>query len=162
MYCNAEIADGSTFCSHCGKKQTNIYTQTFCREKMSEDQFVEKINEWFAQYPQVANVKGEFLTGDGYGLMVNKYVLNGLSIQYEVINGVNQYQYGVVNLSRFGVIKTSTETLLTEWKQKNPNAIVLKTSGGTHQRGGTTSLFLGGIGAANKTQLYVFFKVPRA
>ena len=162
IYCGKEISAGSTFCAHCGKKQTQIYTQTFCREKMSEDQFVDKINEWFAKYPNVANVQGEFLTGSGFGLLVNKHVLNGLAIRYEIMDGVNQYQYGVVNLSCFGLVKTSCDALLAQWKQKNPNAIVIKTAGGVHQRGGTTNLMLGGIGAANKTQLYVLFKIPRS
>ena len=58
LYCKGEIGDDMQFCPLCGKKQVMVYTQTFQRGNMSEDEFIRKINEWFAAYPTVANVKG--------------------------------------------------------------------------------------------------------
>jgi len=161
MYCSAEIPESSTFCPKCGKKQVKIYTQTFQRGKMTEDQFVDQINRWFAQYPHVANVKGKFLLHHAGGLMVNKYVLDAFAIEYEVFSGVNDNQYGVVKLSTTGLMKTTTDALLAKWQQNNPGAKVLSRDGGVNQRGDAGSLALGGIGAVNKTQLYVFFKFNR-
>ena len=162
MYCKAEISEGSTFCPHCGKKQVQIYTRTFRRENMSEAQFIEQINQWFAMYPQVANVKGRFLSNSKFGLMVNKYTLDAFSIEYELFNSANENQYAVVALSTTTLVKTSTDRLLNNWKQANPGAQVLARDGGVHQCGNRGSLVMGGIGAVNKTQLYVFFKFNRS
>ena len=159
--CGAEIPQNSTFCPRCGTKQVRVYTQTFRRENMSEDDFINQINYWFAQYPHVANVKGKFLVRSGIGVMVNKYVLDAFAIEYELLSGTNKNQYGVVKLQTTGLVKTSTDTLLAQWRQANPNAVILARDGGVNQRGSTGSLLLGGVGAVNKTQLYLFFKFDR-
>ena len=159
--CGAEIPQNSAFCPRCGTKQVRVYTQTFRRENMSEDDFINQINYWFAQYPHVANVKGKFLVRSGIGVMVNKYVLDAFAIEYELLSGTNENQYGVVKLQTTGLVKTSTDALLAQWRQANPNAVILARDGGVNQRGSSGSLLLGGVGAVNKTQLYVFFKFKR-
>ncbi len=161
MYCNAPLQEGAAFCSTCGKKQVTVYRQTFRRENLREDAFIQKINDWFAAYPQVANVKGTFLLKHKTGLMVNKYVLDALSIEYEMFKGGNQNQYAVVHLAEHGITRTETNVLLARWKQNNPYATVVKTDGGINQRGTTGSLALGGFGAMNHSQLYVLFKFDR-
>ncbi len=161
MYCQAAIADGSTFCSACGKKQTLIYQQTFVRDRMDQDTFIANINAWFAQYPQVANVKATIHLGDGFGFLTNKYRLDAVSIEYELFSGENTNQYGFVALKKFGFIKNSTDALLAEWLQANPGATVVARNGGVHQRGDTGALMLGGIGANNLTELFVLFKFNR-
>ena len=161
IYCGGEIPQDSAFCSKCGKKQVKVYQQTFRRENMSEDQFIDQINRWFAQYPHVANVKGKFLVHHSVGLMVNKYVLDALAIEYELLSGTNQNQYAVVSLESTGLVKTKTDALLARWREQNPDAVVVAREGGVNQRGSTGSLVLGGVGAMNKTQLYVLFKVKR-
>ena len=162
MYCGTEIPKDSTFCPKCGKKQVRIYTQTFRREKMSEDEFVDRINQWFAQYPYVGNVKGKFLLQHKAGLMVNKYMLDAFAIEYELFSGTNEYQYAVVKLTSTGMVKTDTKALIGRWQQSNPGAQLVTWEGGVNQRGSTSSLALGGVGAVNKTQAYVFFKFKRA
>ena len=161
MYCGAEITENSTFCSSCGKKQVTKYHQTFQRGNLSEEAFIDQINQWFAQYPQVANVKGQFLLKHGVGLMVNKYVLDAFAIEYEVFGGTNENQYGVTMLTTTGLVKTTTDELLAQWLAANPGAKIVSRNGGVNQRGQTGSLILGGIGAMNKTQLYVLFKFNR-
>ena len=155
------MADDALFCGACGKKQVTLYQQTFRREKMSEEEFINRINAWFAQYPKVANVKGEFLLKHASGLLVNKYVLDAFAIEYELLSGNNTNQYAVVQLSKFGFVRKETNDLLAAWKQKNPGAIVVARDGGVNQRGDTGSLMLNGFGANNNTQLYVLFKFNR-
>lgn len=161
MFCNAELPEGAAFCSSCGKKQVTRYTQTFRRGNMKEEDFINQINAWFAQYPQVANVKGEFLLSHGVGMLVNKYVFDALSIEYEVLSGRNTNQYAVIQLSEFGFTRKDTSDLLSKWKAANPGATVVRTAGGVNQRGSTGSLLVGGFGASNKAQLYVLFKFDR-
>ncbi len=161
MYCAAEITDDSVFCSSCGKKQVTVYKQVFHRGKMSEDDFIARINEWFASYPKVANVKAQFNLEEKIGLLVNKYILNDLAIEYELLKGNNENQYAVINLSNFALYKKSTDNVLEDWKKANPSAIIVSRSGGTHSRGDAGSLFLNGIGARNQTQLYLLFKFNR-
>lgn len=162
MYCKAQIPENAAFCPACGKKQVVIYQQTFQRGKMSEEAFIQQINQWFAQYPTVANVKGRFLVRSGIGMFVNKYVLDAFAIEYEQFPNGNTNQYGVVALSKTGLSKLNTDALLMEWKQANPGATVVHRDGGVHQRGDAASLVLmNGIGSMNKTQLYVLFKFDR-
>lgn len=161
MYCSHPIPDGSTFCPDCGKKQVKVYQQTFRREKMSEDEFIARINQWFAAYPRVANVKGEFLLQHAEGMLVGKYRLDAFAIEYELLDSDNINQYGVVALEKFGFIRTDTDKLINEWRANNPGATILKQAGGTHLRGQSGSLALGGFGANNKTQSYLFFKFNR-
>lgn len=161
-YCKKPIDDNVNFCPVCGKKQVDVYTQTFRRGNMTEKEFIDNINRWFATYPHVANVKGEFLFNTNFGLFVNKYCLDAFAIEYEIMNGTNKNQYAVTNLSAVNIVKTESNALLAKWKTNNPHATVLRTGGGIHQRGSTGSLALGGFGAANNTQLYIFFKFDRA
>ncbi len=161
IFCGTALPENATFCPACGKKQVMRYTQTFQRGKMKEQDFIDQINAWFAQYPQVANVKGELHLGHGVGLLVNKYVLDALSIEYEVLSGRNVNQYALVELSKFGLVRKETSDLLAQWKQANPGATVVRTAGGVNQRGSGGSLAIGGFGANNNTQLYVLFKFNR-
>jgi len=161
IHCGTAIPEDGKFCPGCGKSQTTKYQQVFQRGSMSEDQFIAQINQWFAQYPKVANVKGTFTLRHGIGLLANKYVLEAFSIEYELLNGQNTKQYAVTLLQNTALVKTTTDELLAQWKQANPNAIVVSRNGGVNQRGSTGSLLLGGIGAVNNTQLYVFYKYDR-
>lgn len=161
MYCKAEIAEGSQFCSACGKKQVKIYSQTFARGKMSEEEFMQRINQWFAMYPKVANVKASIHVKNAFGILVDKYTIEAVDISYELFKGDNDNQYAITELSKFALYKTTTDQLLDEWKKKNPGATVVARNGGYHGHGQSGSLALGGIGANNKTQLYVLFKFNR-
>ncbi len=161
IHCGKSIEADASFCSCCGKKQVKQYRQSFWRDGANEDDFIEKLNEWFASYPAVSNVKCTFELRSGIGIMVNKSVLEAVHIEYELLNGINLYQYAIVQLSHFGLYKKRSSSILEDWKANNPGAIVIATDGATHQRGQTSSLMLGGIGATNKTQLYVMFKFNR-
>ena len=161
MYCRREIPAQSEFCMHCGQKQVIKYTQVFQRGKMKEDEFINQINMWFAQYPTVANVKASFKLHDAVGLMVNKKVLDSVAIEYEVFKSPNQNQYAIVNLEKFGFHNTSEEAMLARWQESNPGAKIISKGGGAWMRGESGSLMLNGLGASNRRQIYILFKFDR-
>lgn len=162
IYCKEEIPEGSTFCLHCGKKQVKRYTQVFRRGNLNEEDFIHQINVWFAKYPYVANVQCKFQVVRGFGMLVNHYVLEALSIEYETFSGDNEYQYGLIKLGDMGLTNISSAQVLLEWKKANPAARIVNCTGGTNQRGHVASILMGGFGAVNNTQVYVFFKFKRA
>ncbi|MBQ4037021.1 MAG: zinc ribbon domain-containing protein [Clostridia bacterium] len=161
IYCKQELPEGSAFCPSCGKKQVIAYKQTFQRDGMSEKEFIEKINLWFQSYPQVANVKASFELKLRFGLLVNKYKLNSVTIEYEQFSGQNENQYAVEKLSRLALVKLSLDHLLARWQKSNPGATVVSRNGGVNQRGQIGSLLLFGIGAFNRSQLYLLYKFNR-
>lgn len=162
IHCKAEIPDGSTFCLHCGKKQVHRYSQVFRRGEMSEDEFIYRINDWFARYPHVANVRGKFFLEHGFGILVNSYVMNALAIEYEVFSGPCDNQYGVAKLDDLDLVHCSPQELLAKWRQANPDVHIVDYRGGSHHRGHMLSFCLNGVGAMNKTQLYVLYKIKRS
>ena len=161
MYCGKEIAVGSEYCNHCGKKQTQEYVKIFNKQNMNNDEFIVLINKWLADNPRIANVSCEFNTRTGWGWFVNKYVLDSVAFKYELFRNNNENQYALIELSKFGFYHKPTKKLLDEWKAKNPQVTILKTSGGSHSRGQENHDLFWGIGANNNTQLFVFFKFKR-
>ncbi|MDE5604753.1 MAG: hypothetical protein K2I73_04125 [Eubacterium sp.] len=161
MYCGKDISSDSEFCSFCGKKQVEEYVKVFNRYNMNNAEFIASINSWLASNPKIANVKCEFNTRTGYGLLANKYLLDSVALKYELFKNNNENQYGIVELKKFGLYQKSSDALLSEWQAYNPNAVVLKRSGGRHSRGKVGHELFWGIGAKNNTQLFVFFKFKR-
>lgn len=161
MYCGKDISPESKFCRHCGKKQVEEYEKVFNRYNMSNAEFIASINSWLANNPKIANVKCEFNIRTGFGLFVNKYLLDSVALKYEMFESNNENQYAIVELKKFGFYQKSSDALLAEWQNNNPNAIVLKRNGGRHSRGDAGHELFWGIGANNNTQLFVFFKFKR-
>ena len=153
--CNQEIPDGVKFCNHCGKKQVQKYVKVFNKLNMSNDAFILLINQWIADNPKIANVKCEFNSSSEFGLLSNKYVLDSVVLKYELFESDNKNQYALVELSKLGFYHKSAKDMLNEWKMHNPNAVVLKTSGGSNSRGYVGHSLLGGVGAINNTN-YLF------
>lgn len=161
LYCNAEIPEGSAFCTACGKKQVEKYKKVFTKGSMTEDEMIDQINQWFANNPRVANVSASISLKSGFGLLTNKYILDTVSVEYELFKDNNLNQYAMLNLNKFGLVGTTTDKMLEDWKKKNPGAKVVARNGGRNARGQTGSLMLGGLGASNRTQLYIIFKYNR-
>lgn len=162
IHCAAEIVDNARFCAVCGKEQVKRYSQVFRRNGLSESDFIQKINNWFATYPQVADVTCKFGTGFGFGVLVNKRLLNSLSIEYRCLNGENKYQYGLVMLEKIGLVPGNIKKIVFDWMCQNPGAIVINAIHSANQRGSVGSLALGGFMATNRNQIYLFFKFDRA
>ncbi len=161
MKCGKEILDNDAFCSGCGAKQTPTYKEVFDRNGLSEKDFIENINKWFQWHPRIANVKCYFDMDTAIGLLANKYELNRFVIEYELFENDNKNQYGLVKEESMALMKKNAKEYIEEWKASHPNVTIVKWEGGTHSRGQTASHLLGGFGARNRLNLYIFFKFPR-
>ena len=161
VHCGKVMNDNDLFCAACGKRQEERRQGYFNREGLSEEELINKVNTWFAQNPYIGNVSGKFFLREGLGFLVNKYVLECFAVEYEFLFGENVYQYRIAEIGGFALYKKDVASLLADWKSRNPGAIVVNYNGGVHQRGSSSSLLFGGIGAHNKTQLYVLYKFNR-
>ena len=161
VFCGKEIDSKNRFCSYCGKNQVKTYTQVFRRETVNTKEFINTINKWLADNPRIANVKCKMETNTGYGAIVNHYNLEEVKFEFELFNSINQNQYALTELSSLNLYTKSTDALIAEWKKVNPEAKVINTAGGTHSRSKNGSFTPNGVGATNKTQLFVFFKFDR-
>ena len=161
IHCGREIGDGDTFCPGCGKKQVVTYQEVFVRNGLSEKDFIDNINKWFQYHPQAANVTCTFGLDTSIGLLANKYVMNQFVIRYELLQGTNANQYGLVKEEKFGFAKTDTAAFVGDWQNARPGVKVVNWKGGTHSRGYTASHLMGGLGACNQLNAYILFKFPR-
>ena len=159
--CGKEINEGSAFCPLCGAKQVEKYTKTFNRNGMDEKAFISTINKWFEENPKVANVKCKFETDTSLGLLANKYQLNTFTVEYELFANYNTNQYALTKEECYNIVSKKTKDFVEEWKQSHPNYKVVNWQGGTHSRGQTGSFLIGGFGAANRLNVYLFFKFAR-
>ena len=132
----------------------------FKRFSKSETALIREINQWLTAYPQMGNISCDIDVGSSLGFFVNKFTLKSVTFRYDVLPQNNTFQYAFIHLERTGLYRKKTKDVLAAWQANNPHAIVVQTSGGTNMRGSAGSILIGGIGAANRTQLYVFVKFP--
>ena len=123
-----------------------------------EDALISGINQWLADNPQFGNIQCNFKIGSKIGILVNSFALNSVTFSYNILKGVNTYQYAITKIEHTGLYRKDPEDMLEEWKYQNPNAILLRTQSGWNMRGQGGSFYPGGIGGTNLTQVYVFFK----
>ena len=128
---------------------------------MTEAECIDTVNQWFANNTQIGNAACSFDIGSRLGLLVNKSSIGSITIKYDILHEQNKYQYAIVQLAKWGLIATRADELLAQWQSHNPNITVLSSSNTLHQRGHVLSLVLGGIGAVNLTQLYLFVRFTR-
>jgi len=159
--CGKEIGNDSKFCPLCGAKQVTVYRQDFVRNGLSEESFIESINQWLRENPKAANIKATIEIDTGFGLLANKYQLNRFTVNYELFRNENTNQYALVKEESLGLINKSAKEFVEEWKQSHPDWKVVTWRGGTHARGSSASLLLNGIGARNRTEAYILYKFPR-
>lgn len=154
--------DQDLFCPSCGTKQVVIYRRVFTPSRVNEREFIDGINQWFVDNPRVANVKCNFNLKTSMGMFVNKYKLKEFVIEFEVLDGINTYQYGIAKESSTALRAKNPRGLVDKWSKNNPEATVITWSGGTHARGSSSSLAFGGIGACNRMTEYILYKIPRS
>lgn len=159
--CGRALEAGSSFCSGCGSKQTPVYKEVFERNGMAEADFLNNINRWFQWHTKAANIKCSFEMDTSVGLLANKYELNRFTIEYELFSGDNKNQYALVKEDVTNLTHQKTRDYVEQWKAQRPQVTVLNWEGGTHSRGHIGSSFLGGLGAANRMNVYIFYKFPR-
>lgn len=159
--CGKELNQGSIFCSACGVKQTNIYTKVFTRNGLSEKDFINSINAWLAANPKIANVKCKFESDTSFGLLANKNQLNSFSVEYELYENNNLNQYALVKEECYNIMTKKVKDYVEEWKISHPNLKLVNWQGGTHSRGKAGNVLIGGLGAANRLNVYIFYKFAR-
>ena len=159
--CGKEIGDSAAFCPNCGAKQAATYKEVFNRNGIPEKDFIANINRWFQWHPKAANISCSFDMDTTIGLLANKYALNRFVIEYELFENDNEFIYGLVKEDNTALIHKDTKQYVAQWQQANPNLKVVTWQGGTHSRGQTASLVLGGIGASNRLNVYILFKYSR-
>ena len=159
--CGYKIEDGHAFCPKCGTKQTTVYRHVFERAGLSEQDFISNINIWFQRNPKAANIKCSFDIDTALGVFANKYELNTFTIEYELFENNNQNQYGLIKEENYSLMSKSSKDYISQWKESHPQVTVLNWKGGTHSRGQVGSHLLGGLGASNRLNMYIFFKFPR-
>ena len=159
--CGKEIQAGNAFCPNCGAKQATTYKEVFVRNGLSEKDFIGNINKWFQWHPKAANITCHFSMDTSIGLLANIYELNQFEIEYELFESDNENQYGLVKEESLALTKKNIKEFVNEWKLSHPNVRVVDWQGGTHSRGHTASHLLGGFGARNRLNVYIFFKFPR-
>ena len=159
--CGKEVKDGDAFCPGCGKKQVKTYKEVFVRNGLAEKDFIDNINKWFQYHPKAANIKCKFGLDTAIGMFANKYVLNQFVIEYELYENENTMQYGLTREENTTFVKKDINGFIGDWQVSHPNAKIVNWQGGTHQRGQTSSLMLGGVGAVNRMNVYILFKFPR-
>lgn len=159
--CGKEIDANNAFCPNCGAKQVTSYKEVFVRDGVSEKDFIANINRWFQWHPKAANINCHFDIETGIGLLANKYELKQLVIEYELLANENVNQYGLVKEEHVALMKKNVKAYIGEWQQAHPQATIVNWQGGTHSRGNMASHLLGGVGAANRMNVYILFKFPR-
>lgn len=161
IYCGAQISDTAVFCEKCGRKQVKVYSVTFTRRSIPEEQFLNDINRWFAENPYAVNLKCKFHTDSCLGAFVNKVVLNSFSVEYEKSREKNPNQYAITQVKSLDLYARKPVEIFNEWKKAHPNTILLDQHTMHNMRGHCTSLAFGGIGATNLTQMYLLYSFPR-
>ncbi len=159
--CGHQVNENDTFCPACGAKQVTTYTMCFTRNGLSEQAFIANINQWLYENPRIANVSCHFETDTSFGFMANQYKLNQFVIEYELFEHDNQNQYFLAKEENMALYHKNVRAYMEKWKQEHPQITVVNWSGGVHSRGSTGSLLLGGIGARNRMNVYIFMKYPR-
>jgi hypothetical protein len=94
-------------------------------------------------------------------LLANKYQLNSFTVTYELFQNNNLNQYALKKEECYNIVSKKTKDYIEDWKQSHPNFKVVNWTGGTHSRGQTGTFLIGGLGAANRLNAYIFYKFPR-
>lgn len=131
--------------------------KTFFIESMSQDQFYEHINSWFAQNRNIVVKRFYISEKTSFGLLVNKSNVQNITIIYDVDNNSNNL-YGIAYYEKFALMKISMESMKNSWQRSNPNLDVVTYSYRHNARGQVGNLLMKGIGASNRNQIWIIYK----
>ncbi len=131
---------------------------TFSAKGTSQEQLFAQINGWFAANQNITVSRIYTDTKTSFGLLVNKSQLANVTIIYEPNNKVNTL-YGFDYVEKFSLMKISMEKMKARWIEKNPHLQYVCCSYSHNARGQAGNLVLGGIGAKNRNQIWIVYKV---
>ena len=159
--CGREIRDIDRFCSKCGAKQTFEGTRLFHRNRKSEEEFINEINQWIESDRRIAILKCAFRFETDIGLFANKSILNIVGIEYEIMGSENSCGYRLVKEEKYALIRNNMDSFIKKWRQNNPGRVVVAWNAAQHSRGSSSSVFFGGIGACNRLNAFILYKYDR-
>ena len=133
---------------------------TFYVNNMDQQQFINYVNAWFFNNRNIMVTKLFTTTNTKFGFLVNKSALSDLTIIYDQNSSYNNL-YGLDYNEKFALMKISMETMVENWKKANPHLQAVTYSYNYHGRGQSGSLWLNGIGANNRNQLWLIYRVPQ-
>jgi len=133
---------------------------TFYVNNMDQQQFINYVNAWFFNNRNIMVTKLFTTTNTKFGFLVNKSALSDLTIIYDQNNSYNNL-YGLDYNEKFALMKISMETMVENWKKANPHLQAVTYTYSYHGRGQSGSLWLNGIGANNRNQLWLIYRVPQ-
>ncbi len=131
---------------------------TFYVNNMDQQQFINYVNNWF--YSNIKVSKLFTSTRTKFGLLTNKSDLSDLTVIYDQGSSYNNL-YGLDYNEKFALMKISMASMVENWKQVNPHLQAVTYTYSYHGRGQSGSLWLNGIGARNRSQLWLIYKVPQ-
>ena len=127
----------------------------------SEEKIMYEINRWLHMNSYFGNMVCEIDVDCALGFFVNRFRLKELLLKYDVLSEINPYIYHFVRLDECDLFRVEPKELLEKWKACNPGAVIIKAQSTTNMRGGSLSVLVGGLGAVNRAQVFIFFKTPR-
>ncbi len=133
---------------------------TFYVNNMDRQQFINYVNNWFFNNRNIRVSKLFTSTKTKLGILVGKSALSDLTVIYDQSSSYNNL-YGLDYNERFALMKISMESMVEKWKEANPHLQAVSYTYSYHGRGQAESLWLNGIGARNRSQLWLIYKVPQ-
>lgn len=159
--CGKEIGEEDLYCSGCGTKQVLVYRQVFTRINEFEGDFIARVNQWLQSDPRIANVKCYFDTRTGLGVMANTTKLKQITVDFELLESANSNVYCIVREESNTPFKRDADNFIRRWKENHPGTTVVTCTTAQHSWGYRESLLLGGVGAWNRTKVFILCKFPR-
>ena len=133
--------------------------KTFYAGKMTADEFYASINRWFAENKNIRVTNLYTSSKTEIGLLVNKAALTNITLIYD--ETATPTHYGIDYLEKFALMQISMQKMKEAWIASHPDFTYVCCSYSHSARGQTGSLLFNGIGANNRNQLWIIYRVPQ-
>lgn len=157
-YCGGKIPGNEDFCPYCDREKKNTSFFIFERGKMPEAEFIGRINDWLLHAQGIYDLECNFVTQNLISLFVPTGKLKNIAIFYSQKKGEGEV-YGIDIVDSFSAFKKDKEKIIGDWEKKHPSYEILKYDSRYYFWGRILPFILGGFGGANKTKIYIFYKV---
>ena len=158
VYCGGKIPGDEDICPYCDREKINSMFFTFQKEKIPEAEFIGRINDWLLHVQGIYDPECNFITRDIIAPFVPTGRLENITLFYKQKKGEGEL-YGIDIVDSFSAFKKDKDKLLSNWEQKHPSYEILKYDSHYYFWGRILPFILGGFGGANKTKIYILYKV---
>ncbi len=135
--------------------------KTFYANGRDQVQFFAEINGWFAANRNIIVNDLYIKCKSRFGLLVNKSSLSEITLIYSE-NGNVSNLYGIDYNESFSLMKVNLNKMKSKWIANNPHLQYICSNYMHNARGQAGSLMLNGIGANNRNQIWIIYRVPEA